>query len=273
MRVQVDAGFGTFTALNRHIDPFPTMAHRYSFLPIALALIAAPSFAQVVVVTDEGGTQLNGTTVYVDGSADSETDLGFAFKTTSAIDQFVNLKRYEVSVLSGTTNYFCWDLCFLPADAGVHPVWFANSAVHLTAGQTFTGGHAYYGPEGVAGTSTFRYVWFSTSDENDSTWVDVVFNAQPVGISEAASVVRSFDVYPNPAVGSDVTLSYDLAEAPAGTRLAVYNMLGERTLTRTLGAAQGRSVLRVGDLSAGVWFVALESSGKALATRRLVVTR
>lgn len=247
------------------------------FLTAALGLLMAPASAQVVHLTDDENNVLNETTVYVNGDPGlpgGQDDLGLAIKATSDIDQFVNLKRYEVSVLPGTTNYFCWDLCWLPANVGEHPVWYANNAMHLAAGQTYTGGHAYYGAEGVSGTSSFRYVWFSTSDENDSTWVDVVFNAQPVGITENASLVRTFDVFPNPAVGSDVTLTYDLATAPtAGMRLSVYNMLGERTLTRTLGAPQGRLTLRTGDLPAGVWFATLESNGRALATRRVVVTR
>lgn len=251
------------------------MQHGYSRLSLlALAALSmATASAQFVQVLNEEGEMVNGHTLYVSGDVTSEVDLGIGLNTVSTTDQFVHMRRYEMGVLPGTANYFCWDLCWLPADAGTYPTWMANSAQYLTANTPYTGFHAYYDPNGIAGESVFRFVWFSPSNDDDSTYVDIVFNAGTVGISESGSAVRSFSAFPNPANNSDVTLTYDLASAPAGAKLVVYNMLGERTLSRTLGTAQGRVTLRTGELPAGVFFATLESNGKALATRRVVVTR
>ncbi|MFT3884218.1 MAG: T9SS type A sorting domain-containing protein [Flavobacteriales bacterium] len=248
------------------------MEKNYALLLASALLMATGASAQFVRITDSHGTQVNETQVPVNCTPDVDVaDVGFI--TTSPVSQFVRMRRYEVSVLPGTSNYFCWDECWLPVEAGTTPVWESNGAQWIEANTAFSGAHAYYEPSNIAGTSTFRYVWYSSSDPNDSTWVDVVFNATPAGVEENAGAVRSFNAYPNPSSSGVVTLDYDLAGLPAGSRLVVYNTLGERALTRTLGAAQGRVVLGAGELGAGVWFATIESKGRTVATRRIVVPR
>ena len=95
---------------------------------------------------------------------------------------------------------------------------------------------------------------------------------EQVGISEV-SAVRGFTAFPNPSVAGNITFNYDLATSAPGTQLVVYNMLGERKVVKTIGAAQGTVVLNDGDLSSGVWFAVLERNGKPLATKRVVVVR
>lgn len=249
------------------------MEHRYTTFMLT-ALLALPAAAQSIHITNGNGDVLNGSTQYIWlDAAQDVAELDLPVVNVSGDDKWVGLKRYEMGVQAGTQNYFCWDQCFLAADAGAHPVWEAENPLYLTHNVPVSNFHAYYRPQGHLGTSTFRYVWYTTADHNDSAWVDLVFNGTPAGIEENAGAVRSFSAYPNPSTTGAVTLDYELASLPSGSRLVVYNMLGERALVRTLGAAQGRVVLGNGELGAGIWFATIENNGRAVATRRLVITR
>ncbi|HEX2615969.1 MAG TPA: T9SS type A sorting domain-containing protein [Flavobacteriales bacterium] len=248
------------------------MKQHYSFLALA-ALLSANASAQSINVTDHEGNVVNSTTRYVYCDADaSMAELDLPVVNVSGDDKWIGLKRYEVSVQAGTQNYFCWDVCFNAANAGAHPMWQAQDPLYLTHNVPVTNFHAYYKPMGFTAVSTFRYVWYTTSDPNDSTWVDIVFSASPTGIEENAAQATTLTAYPNPSLTGTVTLDYELASAQ-GARLVVYNTLGERALVRTLANGQGRVTLAAGELGAGVWFANIEQNGRAVATRRLVVVR
>ncbi|MCB0771918.1 MAG: T9SS type A sorting domain-containing protein [Flavobacteriales bacterium] len=243
---------------------------------VLLASATANAQTPWITLTNEGGEVVNGTTIQIDAELGGMVQLlgmGLHAENTGGVERLINVKRYETSVLHGTVNYFCWDLCYGEQNAGALPLWVGADPIPMPAGALANGFHAYYKPMGVAGVSTFRYVWYDMDVPNDSTWVDFVFNVtEPAGIAEVSSV-RGFSAYPNPVASGDVTFSYDLGQSAAGTRLSVYNMLGERKLVRELGAAQGQVVLRADQLGAGVWFAALERNGKPLATKRVVVVR
>lgn len=254
------------------------MKARYIFPVLALALgSAAQAQLEPVSLTDANGVQVNGQTLVVTAELNENPDLTLqqALLTRNITDarRDINVKRYEVSVLPGTQNYFCWTLCYPPEVAGDRVSWAAHEAVTLDADEEFDGFFGDYVPMGIAGSSTFLFVWYDVDNPIDSAWVEIVFTAaEPTGIAES-SVVRGFAVYPNPAVGSDITLDYDLSMITAGTSLSLYNMLGERKLMKPLAAAQGRVVLHESELTNGVWFAVLERNGKAIATKRVVVAR
>lgn len=255
------------------------MATYSTLFTLAAGLLASASVVAqtpVVTLTNENAEMVNETTITLNaeiGEAEQIMGMGLAAENTSGGSRTINVKRYELGVLHGTTNYFCWDLCYGEQNAGTLPLWVGADPIPMEAGATANGFHAYYKPKGYTGVSTFRYVWYDMASVNDSTWVDFVFNVtDAVGIAEA-SAVRGFSAFPNPATGGNITISYDLAATAAGDRLAVYNLLGERQLVKRVGAAQGQVVINENELGSGVWFAVLERNGKALATKRVVVVR
>ena len=254
------------------------MKNQYSYFLLMLSLGAFIGVqAQVVTIKDASGALMNGTVITVSEplSGDTAQTLGvpLAAENTSGSDRTINVKRYELDVPSGSGNYFCWASCYGEVPAGLRPTWIALESIYMENGESVNGFHSYYMPRGVVGGATFRYVWYDVDSPNDSTWVDFVFTvSEQVGIAEVADV-RSFNVYPNPSTGGDITINYDLASATAGTQMEVYNLLGERKLIRPISAAQGKVTLGEGDLSNGVWFAVLKRNGKALATKRVIVTK
>lgn len=243
---------------------------------MALA-VGAQAQTVPVALLDADGNLMNGQTMHVvaELNGDPYQTLQQALTTRNITDQTraINVKRYELDVLPGTQNYFCWTLCYDAVDAGDRDVWVAHQSVTLVPGEEFDGFYGDYLPNGITGTSSFRFVWFDV-DTEDSTSVDVVFTAlEPSGVEELVAV-RGFSAYPNPSTEGSVTFDYDLAPAAAtGAQLALYNLLGERKLVKPLGAAQGRVQVTDGELDSGVWFAVLERDGKAMATKRVVVAR
>ncbi|MBZ0206515.1 MAG: T9SS type A sorting domain-containing protein [Flavobacteriales bacterium] len=254
------------------------MKHTYT---VALFLLSLATMgvaqAQIVSITDGDGQPVNGTTVIISEPLMADTTqvlgIGFNAENVSGSGRTINVKRYELSVPTGTKNYFCWDLCYDAIYAGARPAWTSLDPIYVDNGQTVNGFHGYYMPMAISGEASFRYVWYDVDSPNDSTWVDLHFSALSVGIQEVTSPVLDFEAFPNPSIGGNITFNYELANASTGTRLAIYNMLGERKLVRAIGAAQGKVVIRDGDLTSGVWFAVLERNGKPLATKRLVVVR
>ncbi len=241
-----------------------------------LASVGVVAQTPVVTLTNENAQIVNGTTIQIAAEVTDQDQLlgmGLNAQNTSGTSRTINVKRYELDVLHGTANYFCWDLCYGERNAGVSPLWVGADPIPMGVGATANGFHAYYKPKGYLGTSTFRYVWYDMASVNDSTWVDFVFNVTDVVGIEEAGAVRTFSAYPNPATGSNITISYDLAAAAVGDRLAVYNLLGERQLVKRLGGTQGQVVINEHELGSGVWFAVLERNGKAMATKRVVVVR
>lgn len=251
------------------------MKHAYSLLLIAaVAALPRAASAQMVEVRDIDGNVLNNTNVQVVeavGNMDQIMGIPAAVENISGTQRTINVKRYELSVPHGTGNYFCWDLCYNERNAGVSPLWVGGDPISMAPGSISNGFHAYYKPYGATGQAAFRYVWYDTASPNDSDWVDITFNATATGIAENASPVLGFSAFPNPVAHGDLTLNYELASTAPGTQLAIYNMLGERKLVRAIGAAEGKLVLRSGELGGGVWFAVLERNGRALATKRVVL--
>lgn len=240
-----------------------------------LLLAAAPSFStaqNLLTITDETGVDVtNGTVVHEMAATDWEAAISLTTLLNGSSSMMVNVKRYELSYAAGSENYFCWNECYSPTPGGDMPFWDSPDPKGLTAGAPFYGFHAYYKPNGTAGSAVYRYVWYAVSNPDDTVYVDINFNATATGIAEHASAVLGFTAWPNPANGADVTLNYELSSITPGTRLAVYNVLGERKLVMALKGVAGKVVLHSGELGSGIWFATLERDGRALATKRVVV--
>lgn len=243
---------------------------------LSLVAITAAAQAQFITLRDHDHAVVNGTTVTYSGMANEPVmEVHLEATLNSGADRVINVKRYEMGVQPGTQNYFCWGICYGPQDAGALPFWASlnQHSLVMQEGVTLTNFGAYHSPNGVEGASTYRFVWYDTTNPNDSVWADIVFQSMPVGVEELGARVRTMNVYPNPSLGNNVEFQIELAEGLGSTALVVYDMLGARVSTTRLNATNSRTVLPVSGMAAGVYFASVEQNGTALATRRFVVTR
>ena len=69
-----------------------------------------------------------------------------------------------------------------------------------------------------------------------------------------------------------VAIAVELERSARNTAITVYDMLGSRLRSVRLAPAQSRIDLEVQDMAPGVYFATIEQGGRAIATRRFVVT-
>ena len=245
--------------------------HLYTAL---IACLPAVCFAQdpIVTITDEEGNVVNEELVTYAGAAWEFRDTVSLFATmNSDADRTINLRRYELDVVEQSKNFYCWGVCYTAQFAGNIPVWESVNPVYgMQPNVTVDNFHAYYEPNGQAGSSLFRFVWFDVDNMDDSTWVDIQFDA-PVGLEENIGGVIGFEAYPNPALDAPMTVRFNLDPSVKGAQLVIYNTLGSKVLTQAVRGTSASVVLPQDQLQPGVYFANVEVAGKALLTRRLVI--
>lgn len=241
-----------------------------AFSGLFISLLAQ---AQLLNVKTVGGEVVNGQSLLVIGQpGDPTLELDLITNLNGANAKTVNMVRYELDNCAGTQNYFCWGECWLPANAGVNPTWDAISPVEMAPGVDNTGFHAYWKPMSTVSTCCFRFVWFDNANEDDSVYVDICFSTEPdASVNDLASVVSSFDISPNPTTGGILQFSFDLTERASDLQLVFTNALGQRGPVVPMASQATRISVDSELLRSGVWYASLESAGRRLATRRVVV--
>lgn len=227
----------------------------------------------VVHLEDEAGNSVGGTLIVGDCQWSTDT-VSLLTSLNGSVARTVNVRRHELWPVSGTKNFYCWGVCYLPANSGSFPTWVSNDPVDMTPGVEIDNFHAYYQPQGQSGATLFRYVWYdlATPAGADSAWVDIQFCGQ-VGINESASSISSLRVWPIPALGQDVQLDYSISGSMVGAQLVLYTILGEQVKTLRLATHDGRVQLPAASLPTGVYFANIEREGRVLASQRLVIAR
>ncbi len=251
------------------------MKHIYIALLASLTASSQIMSQGVVTIRDAEENVVNGSVVFVASQpTDNTNEVDLLVELTGTTAEQINVRRYEVWPVAGSSNYFCWGVCYLPVLASAQPAWVSQHYVDMEAGIPVNNFHAYYQPTGNAGTSRFRYVWFNTStpDSPDSSWVDIDFGGT-VGLGDGPTRSISMAAWPNPTSGSDVMVDFALDGSAQNTEVVLYNVVGERVRRQRISSLEGRAVLSSSGLASGVYFANLERDGRMLATRRIAITR
>lgn len=251
------------------------MITRYTLF--ACAMGAMTSVLAVDLVTLKyGNNVVNGQTLAIVGAASTyELDASLSVTLNGATQRSLKVKRYEVQPVTGTQNTFCWGECYLPVNANARPTWVSDLSETLQPGVLFSGFHAYYYPTGTAEMTKFRFVWFAMDDPTDTAYVDIIFDTRvnAVGQQELAAATAGIEVFPNPATGTNVTLRFSGAPVTGQVNWTLHNALGAIERQGSLRNGQGDVVLSLDGLAAGVYFASVVQGGRAVATRRVVISR
>ncbi len=224
------------------------------------------------MIKTSAGQIVNGQTVTVNANAsDLDVDQKFNVFNNTSNPVLLNVKRYELSYVAGSKNYFCWELCLNDINSGAqwlvtHPPVFNQ----INPGDSVTYFGAHVKPQGNPGTHTFRYVWFNTADANDSVYVDIVFNFA-VSVNTIDKNDIKFELYPNPAthftkINFNIPSSYPKL-------LVIYDMIGNKVFESSINNMEGSLNVDLSKFNNGVYFYSLWIDNKAILTRRLIVAR
>jgi hypothetical protein len=164
--------------------------------------------------------------------------------------------------LPGTSNVFCWGLCYSPE------VFVSPDSILVDAGTTNTADFSgHYIPTGVLGISTIRYVFFDINNLSDTVCVNINFSTYPESINELSNVSLS-NAYPNPA-NNAVSFSCSILQN-SDAKLIIRNILG--SVVKEVGIVNsGKISMNTSELADGVYFYTFIVNGNSQGTKKLVI--
>jgi len=230
-----------------------------------LFCIFSYGYNQSLALADSAGPVQNNSTITVTGHVNDAELLSYMFvKNTTSAAIAVKVKKVEISLITGSTNSFCWGLCF-PPNVYVSPTPLTINS-HATDSTDFAG---HYSPNLFTGISTVRYVFFNNANPSDSVCVNIAYDALQVGISTQTIKNILSGAFPNPA-NNAVNFDYALNSENIGT-LIIRNLLGTVVRNTNLKSNESKVSIFTGDLPEGIYFYSLDVDGKSLATRKLII--
>lgn len=245
----------------------------FTLLVVLFVFVTSYSFAQSIDILDSSGTVVNGQTVIANGTTSKSLyKYHLDVENTNSTSMDVKVTRYEMAIVSGTKNYFCWSVCYAEQPSGSQPVFTDFTPVTVPGNGTNDSDFvAYHKPEGNAGSSTYRFVFFDDNNPSDSSYVDIVFDIV-VGMDEHKAEENDIMAYPNPAK-EDLTVSYRLDQSGSDNEMVIMDLLGKEVFSKSISRSEGLIHLNAGEFDSGVYFYGIRTRGHMTNTKKLVINR
>lgn len=233
---------------------------------VAFAIPAQMNTA-IKIFSKKDNSDITGTSydIYGDGATSIIKE---EFKTvlTTADSMRVAVKRWELSSIPGTYEYFCWYVCYPRMAAGVNHLFAPEDSITLYKNDTILNFSVYLEPELNMGTGCYRYVLVPGENPADSSYLDVCFKIETVGLNEFNKVDMS--IYPNPAnnylyvEGEDAKL--------AGALIRIFDTSGKLLKEEMINS--GLNTLDVSTLPEGMYLGKIHSDeGELLSAKKIVI--
>ena len=231
------------------------------------------SFAQVspsLRVLDDLGANVSNTIYDVNIMANSSVTTEFLVNNMDAASHTYKCRRTIFYKDATDSTQFCFGgLCY---------TWLANlSSASLTVipGDTVDfagfGFHAIFNSKLATSVRTVHYQFYDIANITDSTGVTIRYNFS-TGIDDMIKTGGSIsNAYPNPT-SSVVSMKYDISDYSQNGQIIFYDMLGKSVKTIALSDKKGIAKINVDDLNSGIYFYSFLVDGKAISTRKLVVS-
>jgi hypothetical protein len=198
-----------------------------------------------------------------------ELEVAWAMQNISSSSLTVRCRREVLSAVAGSTNYFCWGVCFQES-TDVSPV---GAAVPMNANVINNSFYGHYKPNGNAGQSTIRYCFFNMDNPNDEVCHTVNFCADVaciVGVEEHGKPEISA-LSPNPA-NAMTSFSYSLPKGATDARVMIYSLTGAIIRNESLISREGMIMMNATDFANGVYFVTVVADGVASQMQKMVIS-
>lgn len=193
-----------------------------------------------------------------DDENEINTFVGYQNTTNSPIEFRVSK---EVLVINAETT----DLLFCLGDCYTGNL---SQPIQLAANETIESDdikafHAIY--TGVKDAALVKFTFYNTANESDQVSFYIHYT-EGTGLREN-EIQTSLRAYPNPAVN---TVNIDYVAPDNHTYLVIKNLAGKEVYRTPVGY-NGKKQLDVSKFYAGVYFYGLESDGKMLCTKKLLI--
>jgi hypothetical protein len=243
---------------------------------VLMSAVSASAFAQgSILLTANGNTLAPSSIIFTTTTVGVTTKVDVDIKNTSNSTKTYNVKRYDIQLnaAGGSTAsaYFCFaGNCYISTTT------MSPNALTLGAGQSasqssvaFTILTAELDDASTVGPNIVKYTFFNTGTPSDSVQFSIKYN-YPNGISEAAGIVSSFELWPNP-VNDAATIKVQSIRAAEGS-LIVHNALGSVVYERQVSITEGKNKidLNAENFATGIYFASLKFGSTSL-TKKFVV--
>jgi hypothetical protein len=192
--------------------------------------------------------------------------LNITNNSSSAID--VKVKKNVRQNIEGSENTFCLGSCF-ESSVTESPDPYSIGAGVTTGSDDF---YALFLPLGNSGQAQIMYEVFNVNNPDDKVTVTVYFNIQPSSI-EIKPAKTSISAFPNPPNGRSVSISYNVTSYPPNSKLVVSNIIGIRLFEQDIIAQSGKVDVDISRFSNGLYLYSIESMGRTIITKKLIVNR
>ena len=227
-----------------------------------LALIASPLFSQ------NSNFEFSNLQIDLWGNANDQMTGRAYIKNITNDTMHVKVRRYPISVVSGSSNSFCWDVCYTSITSeSVHSVTMIPDSVYPNF-------YADFLPNGNVGLSSIKYCFFDEDVITDSICLIAYFNASATGIETGTLPEGNYitDVFPNPSNGT-AQLIYSVKKDAASSKIEIHNILGSLVKVIDLKEKAGNVKLPLEDVGSGIYFCSLVVENKTISTKKLVVSK
>ncbi len=232
---------------------------------ITLFVIGCQGFSQNLSLSYANGQLPNGSSFMVSGDANFFMAAYVFVKNNSANPIDVYVKKTELYLVQGTSNYFCWAQCY-GGQTYVSP-----EGIVINGGETddlhFSGD---YDPVGHHGVTSIMYTFFDGNNPNDSAAVTVLFNAGFTGLPENLSAPVLSAAYPNPAQGI-ANLDFNLPVSAVTASVIVRSVTGQVVASYPLNSSTGQVSMDVSGMESGLYLCSLVLDGREAKTVKLTV--
>ncbi len=239
------------------------------------------------------GQNITGDTLVVNGLSSTNDLKSLAYiRNNENTEAMVQIVRYELKSVSGTANYYCYGMgCAGQMDGGKvfqHPsqseldngqsqfkTKLAQATDTTTIGfnKKFAELSAHYLPNGNAGTSIYKFVFYDEKTKQDSTHMFIKCIAEDVSTTgREYDKSLSFQLFPNPA-NEVVNIVWNKAEVRKNDILAIqiHDIFGRIIKTNSIHYAEHKSTIETRNLQSGIYFSSLLLNGEIIQTKKMVV--
>jgi hypothetical protein len=235
---------------------------------LVVAAIVSTAGAQSLELIYEGEVFPHGGSITIDGDpADDELVVHMVIKNIGSQAADVFCRKIVVDTIPGSSNYFCWNLCF------GNRVYLSPVSIPLQPDEETDEFSGHYQPFSNAGLTQMIYSFFDGANPNDSTYFYVNYFASSVGISENTTDAPSLsNPYPNPA-STQVSFDYNIPAGVSNASVNIHNLLGLKVKEFNLFGNNGKVTIDVMDLKEGIYFYSVKLDNQVTETKRLVISR
>jgi hypothetical protein len=207
--------------------------------------------------------QVNATAATLTGAGEMVAE--WPVTNISDVQVSVKCSRNVISEVAGTSNYFCWGVCYGEA------TYVSSLAQTILASDTNHTFYAHYKPLGNPGQTIIRYCFFNTSNPSDQACQNVSFCYESdctIEVTEENSTKFEL-VGSNPIKGLSF-INYQMPQGITEGELLITNLQGKLVDQSEVKGNAGSILLNAQDYPSGIYqFTLLTSKGQE--TIRLVV--